>query len=77
MNVKFSSEVNAIEDNPFKTAKVKQMHFLPFVGVEKGSYGGRANTIAELQDGKTFLVVDSSLNTIAVGKKQFFQKKDA
>lgn len=67
MILEFTGDQKLIEKNPFETAKVKQLHILPFGGIEKDSYGGKIYRIAELYNG-LFLAVGNDLKTIDVAK---------
>ena len=55
-------------NNPFKTASIKRIHFLPFEGLKSSDYGGRVNSVAELKDSDLFLIVDKDLKTIDVAR---------
>ena len=66
--LEFLRDKQLIEENPFETANIKRLHFLPFEGVNLGDYGGRVKHVAELNDSDLLLVVDNSLKTIDVAK---------
>ena len=54
------------EKHPYESAEIKQLHKLPYGGLQEGDYGGRIHVIAELQHDNLFLIVDKSLKTIDV-----------
>lgn len=68
MMLEFLRDKAITEANPFKTAKIKRIHFLPFMGLKENDYGGRVKTVAELQEGGLFLIVDKDCNTIDVAR---------
>jgi hypothetical protein len=66
--LEFLRDKQLIEENPFETANIKRLHFLPFEGVNAGDYGGRVKHIAELNDSDLLLIVDNNLKTIDIAK---------
>ena len=74
--LEFLRDKKLIEENPFETANIKKLHFLPFEGVNEGDYGGRVRHIAELNDSDLLLVVDNSLKTIDVAKIKEEEKEE-
>ena len=64
-----------IEENPFSTAKIKKLHFLPAFGVNPSDYGGRVKHIAELKDNDILLIIDKDLKTIDVARLKQEEKK--
>ena len=66
--LEFLRDKELIEANPFETAKIKKLHFLPAFGVNPSDYGGRVKHIAELQDKDILLIIDKSFKTIDVAR---------
>lgn len=66
-----------INENPYDTANIKKLNFLPFMNIDIGSYGGRAKYVAELKDKDLFLIIDKDLRTIDVAMIKQEEKRIA
>jgi hypothetical protein len=66
--LEFLRDKELIEANPYATAKIKKLHFLPFMNIKPADYGGRVKYVAELMDSDLYLIIDASHKTIDVAK---------
>ncbi len=68
MVLEFLRDKELIEANPFATAKIKKLHFLPFLNLNPSDYGGWVKHVAELKDSDLYLIIDKDLKTIDVAR---------
>lgn len=66
--LEFLRDKELIKENPYTTAKIKKLHFIPSFGMTETDYGGRVRYIAELKDKDLLLIIGKDLTTIDVAR---------
>jgi hypothetical protein len=66
--LEFLRDKELIKENPYITAKIKKLHFIPSFGMTETDYGGRVRYIAELKDKDLLLIIGHDLTTIDVAR---------